>query len=315
MNRIARVSLFLIPVALVLAFVPRVAARMQDGATKTVYATWLDTDGKPITDLGLDEIAVFEDGMKGQRPIVSVKHATEPISILLLADSSEAVGGGGIGATRRSASATAAGDLMADIRAAYTEFTKQMMAANPKNEVALMEFGQASIMMVNFTSNGDEITKALTRLVVKPDADSVLLEGIMESSKELGKRPNARRAIIAVNVLPDTERSREPMNNIMKQMAKDRATFFSASLQKGDLKNSVRGPVLEGFADKTGGKHDVIVGQSALVGVLKSYGDILNAQYEITFTRPAGAPPQVIQLATAPTRGPVKILHSKFPPQ
>lgn len=234
---------------------------------------------------------------------------------MLLADSSAAVGGGGIGQTRGSAAATAAGDVINDIRAAFSEFTKQMMASNPKNEIALMEFGQASIMMVPFTSNGDDILKGLTHLVVKPDADSVLLEGMMESSKELGKRPNARRVIIAVNILPDSEKSAEPPNNIMKEIAKDGATFFSASLQKGDLKNSVKGPMLQEFAEKTGGRHDNIVGQSALAGLLKTYGDIINSQYEITFTRPAGAQPQVIQLATAPNRGQVKILHTKFPPK
>jgi hypothetical protein len=311
MNRTMRSSLFLLPVAFVLAFVPAVAARMQD-ATKTVYATWLDADAKPITDLGPDEIAVFEDG-KFQRPIVSMKKADDPISIILLADSSAATGNDGFSAGKNSAGA--AGNMMNDIHAAFDAFAKQMLAANPKNEVALMEFGQASIMMVPFTSNSDDISKGLTHLVSKPNAASVLLEAISESAKELGKRPNARRAIVAINILPDNEQSREPANNIMKEMAKDRAAFFSVSLQKGDLKNSVRGPVLEGFSDKTGGRRDVIVGQSALINVLKGYGDILNAQYQIQFTRPAGPMPQAFQLATAPTRGKVKILHSKFPPQ
>jgi len=311
MKHLHKISFLLIPAAVLLLVAPQLIAREQD-TTKKVYGTFVEkSSGKLITDMGPNEVMIVEDNK--QRPPTSVQKATEPISIVLLADSSAAVGGGGIGATRSSATATAAGDVINDIRAGFTEFTKQMMAANPKNEVALMEFGQASIMMVPFTSNGDEIIKALTRLVVKPNADSVLLEGIMESSKEIGKRPNARRAIISVNVLPDSEKSSEPANNIMKEIAKDGATFFSASLQKGDLKNSVRGPMLEGFADRTGGKRDVIVGQSALVGLLKSYGDIINAQYEVTYTRPVGAPPQLIQWATS--RPDVKIYQSKFPPK
>jgi hypothetical protein len=308
-----KIALFLMPVALVLTFGPRVAAHDQDGTTKTVYATWLDKDGKAITDLGPDEIAVFEDGMKQPRQLVSMKRATTPLSIVMLADTSAAVGGAGLDS--RSSSATSAGDMMHDIRAAFSEFAKTMLAANPKNELALMEFGQASIMITDFTSNGAELEKSVMRLNTKPNAASVLLEGIMESSKELGKRPNARRAIIALNVMPDNEQSREPANNIMKELAKDRAAFFSVSLQKGDLRNASRGPILAGYADKTGGKRDVLVGQSALVDMLKSYADILNAQYEIAFMRPVGAPPQLIQLATAPNRGAVKILHSKFPPQ
>ncbi len=311
MNRVMKIALFLVPVALILTVVPRVSAHDQEGVTKTVYATWLDKDGKVITNLAPDEVVVVEDGK--QRQTMDFKRATAPMSIVMLADTSAAVAGAGLDS--RGSSATSAGDMIHDIRAAFSEFAKVMLAANPKNELALMEFGQASIMITNFTSNGEELEKSIMRLNTKPNAASVLLEGIMEASKELGKRPNARRAIVTVNVMPDNEQSREPANNIMKELAKDRASFFSVSLQKGDLRNASRGPILEGYADKTGGKRDVIVGQSALVDMLKSYSTILNSQYEISFTRPVGAPPQLLQLGTHPNRGTVKVLQSKFPPQ
>ena len=311
MNRVMKIALFLVPVALILTVVPRVSAHDQEGVTKTVYATWLDKDGKVITNLAPDEVVVVEDGK--QRQTMDFKRATAPMSIVMLADTSAAVAGAGLDS--RGSSATSAGDMIHDIRAAFSEFAKVMLAANPKNELALMEFGQASIMITNFASNGEELEKSIMRLNTKPNAASVLLEGIMEASKELGKRPNARRAIVTVNVMPDNEQSREPANNIMKELAKDRASFFSVSLQKGDLRNASRGPILEGYADKTGGKRDVIVGQSALVDMLKSYSTILNSQYEISFTRPVGAPPQLLQLGTHPNRGTVKVLQSKFPPQ
>lgn len=311
MKHVHKASFLLIPAALLLLVTPRVIAHEQE-TTKTVYGTFVDKGtGKIITDMQPNEVMIVEDNK--QRPPTGVQKATAPMSILMLADSSSAVGGGGIGATRSSAAATAAGDVMTDIRAAFSEFAKQMLAANPQNEVGLMEFGQASILMVPFTSNIDDITKGLTRLVVKPDADSVLLEGLMEGSKEISKRKNMRRAIVAINVLPDNEKSAEPAKNVLKEIANGGATFFSVSLQKGDLKNSVRGPMLEEFTRRTGGKRDEIVGQSALVGMLKGYGDILNAQYEVTYSRPAGAPPQVIQWATL--RNNVKIYQSTFPPK
>ncbi len=302
MNRMLRYSMLLMPVALVLALVPRVAAHAQEGFTKTVFFTALDKEGKAVTDFDASELAVAEDGKI--RPAISAKRATSPLSIVMLADTSAAVG---------ATSGTAAGEVIRDIRDAFSAFAKQMLAANPKNELALMEFGQASIMITNFTSSGDDLEKGVNRLVSKPNAPSVLLEAIMESSKELGKRPNARRAIVAVNMEPSDEQSREPEKNIMKEMAKDRPMLFSVSLQKGSLSNSSRGPVLEAFADKTGGKRDVIVGQSALVNILKGYGDILNAQYELQYSRPAGAPPQLLQMATKRTG--LKFYASKFPPQ
>ena len=309
MKRLQTFALILIPAALVLLAAPRVIARDQD-TPKMVYGTLTDKNsGKVLTDLKPEELMIFEDNK--MRPPTNVVRATAPMSIVMLADTSATAGGAGL--DRRSSSATAAGDMMHDIRAAFASFAKTMLDANPKNELALMEFGQASIMITDFTSDGDELQKSIMRLNTKPNAASVIMEAIMEASKELGKRKNARRAIVAINVMPDNEQSREPANNIMKELAKDQAAFFSVSLQKGDIKNASRGPILEGFTDKTGGKRDVLVGQSALVDQLKNYADILNAQYEITYNRPAGAPPQLVQWATQ--RNDVKIYQSKFPPQ
>ncbi len=311
MNRIAKLSLILIPAALALAVSPRVSATAQDMVTKTIYATFVDKDGKPVTDLQPEEVGIFEDGKMPPRTIVSLKKATSPITIMMLADTTKTVSGTGL--DRRSTSGASMGELIRDIRDAFSGLVTQMTAANPKNELGLMEFGQAAIDVTKFTSNADDLTKGIGKLVAKPDAKSVLLEAILDSSKQLSKVSNARRAIISINVEPSDEDSREPANNIMKVLASARAPLFAVSIQKGDLRNPSRGPILDGFTDKTGGRHDAIVGQSALVGMLKQYGDLLNAQYEITYQRPAGAPPQVLQMGLQRTG--IKIFHSKFPPQ
>ena len=129
----------------------------------------------------------------------------------------------------------------------------------------------------------------------------------------LEKRTNTRRAVLSINVEPGTENSREPDNNIMKELGKAQAPLFSVSLQKGDNRNAHRGVVLPQLAKQTGGRHDIIVGQSALVDLLKNTASYLNAQYEITYTRPAGAPPTVLAMGVA--RPGVTILVTRFPPQ
>ena len=310
MKRVLGTALILSTALLTLFFSTPASARRQE-SEKTIYFTAMK-DNKPMKDLKAADVAAAEDKTKFY-PASSLKLATTPISIVMLADTSAVAGGAGL--DRRSTSATAAGDMMHDIKQAFQEFARYMIKANPQNELALMEFGQASIMVQDFTSKPEELEKSVTRLVSKPDADSVLLEAIMESSKELGKRKNARRAIVSINVMPDSERSREPANNIMKELAKDQAWIFSVSLQKGDSRNSTRGTVLQGFADLTGGHHDDIVGQSALVDQLKAYADILNAQYEMKYMRPAGAPPQSVQMASNPALGQIKFYSTKFPPQ
>jgi hypothetical protein len=99
----------------------------------------------------------------------------------------------------------------------------------------------------------------------------------------------------------------------MTQLGKAQAPLFSVSLQKGDNRNQSRGVVLPQLAKQTGGRHEIIVGQSALVQVLQSTAGFLNAQYEVTYTRPAGPMPGALQLGT--TRPGVTIYATRFPPQ
>ena len=120
------------------------------------------------------------------------------------------------------------------------------------------------------------------------------------------QRKNARRAIVSINVEPGDEQSREPPNNILKQLAKAHAQYFSVALQKGDLRNNARGMVVDGLTEAMGGRHDAIVGQSALVGILKQYAELINAQYEMQYSRPMGVNPQVLQIATRRPAGTVK---------
>ena len=119
--------------------------------------------------------------------------------------------------------------------------------------------------------------------------------------------------MVSINVEPGTELSREPPNNIMNQLGKAQAPLFSVSLQKGDNRNQSRGVVLPQLAKQTGGRHEIIVGQSALVMLLQNTVGFLNAQYEITYTRPAGPTPGALQVGT--TRPNVTIYASRFPPQ
>lgn len=302
--KLKNISLWILPVAIAMSFVPTLAARQRN---KTVYVTFLDASGKPITDLRQDEIALAENAV--ERPIVSAKLATTPLSVMMLGDTTKAAGGGGFNA----ASASSAGEMIRDIRAAFSAFSQDMLAANPATEIGLMEFGQASILITPYTSKIEDIEKGITRLFPKPNADSVLLEAITEAAKNLQTRKNARRAMVSINVEPSTELSKEPPNNIMNQLGKAQAPLFSVALQKGDNKNATRGIVMLQLAKNTGGRHEIIVGQSALVMLLKNTVGFLNSQYEITYTRPAGPMPGAVQLGT--TRPNVTIYASRFPPQ
>jgi hypothetical protein len=303
-----RSSILLMPLAAVLALyatTPAVSAGTQ-GDTKSIFISALDPEGKPVLDLKLGEVLIRED--TSDREVVSVKPATQPLSVAILADTSKAAATGGFSA------GNSAGELIRDVRAAASAIAETILAKSPESQVMLMQFGQASVMTVPFTSNLADVQKGIGRLVPDPKGASVLLEAIMETGREMQKRPTPRRHIISLNIEPGDEQSREPPNKIMQQLRDSGASIWSVSLQKGDNKNASRDLVLNGLTKQTGGKREYIVGQSALVGIVTGFSNALLNQFEITYRRPANAtPPQVVLVGTM--RPGMQVLTSKFAPK
>ena len=127
-----------------------------------------------------------------------------------------------------------------------------------------MEFGQAAVTVVPFTTSGPDLEKGINRLSGKPRSASVLLEAINAASNNLAKRPSPRRAIVSLNIEPGDEQSREDPKRIVESLRKSVAQLWCVSIQKGALKNPQRDVVLNVFTKNTGGDREFIVGQSAI---------------------------------------------------
>ena len=272
-------------------------------ADKTIFVSVVDNDLKPVKDIGAAEFGIREDSTV--REVTSVKLATQPLFITVLADTSKVTGGGGF-----SAGST---ELIRDIRVSLTSFVRQIAAASPQSQISLMEFGQAAVTITNFTSKTADLEKGINRLFPKSDAPSVLLEAIVEAGKNLGKKESLRRVIVALNVEPSDEQSREPGQKIVDELRKSGTQLWAVSLQKGPLRNPQRDVVLDVLTKNTGGRREFIMGQSAVETILKGYADALVSQYEITYKRPAGASPQNVQVGVA--RPGLKLFATVWPPQ
>ena len=268
-------------------------AREQSAGERTLIFSALDEAGKPVKDIRTDEILIREDGV--DREIVSVKPSTETLNIMLLADTTAAVD-----------------EMLLDVRKALMAFVNQVHAVSPNAQISLMEFGQAAVTAVPFTTSGPDLEKGINRLSGKPRSASVLLEAINAASNNLAKRPSPRRAIVSLNIEPGDEQSREDPKRIVESLRKSVAQLWCVSIQKGALKNPQRDLVLNVFSKNTGGTREFIVSQSAISTYLKNFADALTSQYEATYKRPA-TKAQAVQIAV--TRTGVRLHASGFAPQ
>ncbi len=284
----------LLSLVLASAIVTITGAPGQTADDKTIFVGVVDESGKPVKDVRLDEILIREDGQ--DREVVSVKPSTETLSIALLVDTT-----GG------------AEDYIRDIRDGFTAFVRQVSSAAPGTRLMLMEFGQAAVMIEPFTTDHEKLTHSINRVFPKRRAASVLVEALIAANIELAKQPSKRRAIVALNMEPSDEQSREEPRRINDAFRLSGAQLWSLSLQKGTNKNAKRDVVLTQLTKNTGGHREFIVAQSAIETHLTQFAGALVSQYEVTYKRPEGPRPNVVQTGT--TRQGTRLHASLFAPE
>lgn len=296
-------------VAIVTVALTGVSADSQ-GTDKSIFVAVEDaSSGKPVTDLKLSEFALREDNVN--REITSVKPASQPLYLYILADTSRQAGNTGM---MGKDSASGGTELIRDIRNSLTSAVKSLYATTPDTQTAVMEFGQAAITITKFTNNLPDIEKGINKLYPKPQAGSVILEALIEASKNLAKAPSTRRAILAVNIEPGEEESRQEANAIRDALRASGGSLWSVSLQNGPARNPTRDIVLNNLTQWTGGHREFLMGPSAIQNMLAKYVTLLAAQYEVTYKRPASSS-QVNVVQVGSTRPNVKVHASAFPPK
>jgi VWFA-related protein len=294
MRALTRPALLLLSVSLGSALVTTTATGLQTAEDKTIFVGVVDQSGKPVKDVRMGEILIREDGQ--DREVVSVKPSSETLAVALLVDTTPG-----------------AEPYIRDIRNGFAGFVKQASTAAPGARLMLMEFGQAAIAIEPFTDDYEKLTHSINRVFPKQRAASVLLEAIIASAAEFPRQPSRRRAIVAFNMEPSDEQSREDPRRVTDALRRSGAQVWSLSLQKGTARNAKRDVVLGQIAKNTGGHREFIVAESAIETYLRQYADALAGQYEVTYKRPAGARANVVQTGT--TRQGARLHASLFAPE
>jgi hypothetical protein len=275
-------GLLTLPVALsaVLLARPLAAPEAQAPGEKSIYVTVVDDANKVVTGLTAADVAVREDNVI--REVTSIKPATDPMSIVVLADTTEALK-----------------DSVRDLRSGLTSFVKDVLTASPESQIQLSEFQGASTVRVKFTPKQPDLEKAISRLFPQPETAPVLLEALVDASKDLAKRPTPRKAIVTVNMEPSGDQSTIQPRDVANEIMKSGAALWSISIQAGTNRNPTRDQLLGGLATNTGAMRQTIITSSALESWLKTYASCLTSQYVVSYKRP-DATAKVVQVAARP---------------
>lgn len=114
-------------------------------------------------------------------------------------------------------------------------------------------------------------------------------------------------------MLPTDEQSRQQPNQMLQQVVASGASVWAVSYNSGTVAQDPRGVVLEALAKNTGGRRETIASQSALELYMTNIATALANQYEVTFRRPAGAQPKLLQVGVR--RQGLSLHTSIYPPK
>ena len=246
---------------------------------KSLIVTVLDQSGAAVRDVTPADLAVVEDG--ATREVTDVKPAADPMTIAILIDTTKPPMGKDA-PTR-------------EIRAALTTFVKTIQTASPESAIGLWEFGGAGVMTQKPTVKTDELTKKISRIFPGQQPGGVLLEALVDASKELSRKDTGPRRVIVAISLNSPEVSTIQPRDVALAMRKAGVTFWAVSITaNADASGSSQGNsatrdlILANATAASGGERLTGVTAISLEKQVRSIADALTSQYVVTYARPAG---------------------------
>jgi Ca-activated chloride channel family protein len=244
-----------------------------------IYVSVVDSKGDPVPGLTADDFRVRED--RTQREILKVGPATEPLTVALLVDDSQA---------------TSPATQM--IREAVDTFIASLAG---KAEISLVTFGERPTILVEYTTDQKKLLDGAKRIFPRQGAGAYLMDAIVDVSRGLQKRKAARPVIAVLMMENAVEFSNRHYDNVVSELMAGGGALHVVSL--GQPGNSLsdetrnRDQSVAIGTERTGGRRDNVLALTAAASKLKQLAHELQNQYVVTYARPETLiPPDKIEV-------------------
>jgi VWFA-related protein len=256
--------------------------RTSESRNREVYVSVLDNSGKPVTGLTAADFVVREDNVA--REVLSAGPATEPLTIALTVDDSQA--------------STSA---MQFIRDGLGRFFKRL---DGKAQIAMSTFGERPTPVVEYTDSTAQLEKGIGRLFARSGAGAYLLEALVELSRGIERREAKRPTIVVIAVENGTEFSNLYYAKVLEALKRSKATLHVLAIgtPSGSTSDEMRNrniTIAEGTA-LTGGRRDQVLAESGLGDRMVQLADEMTNQYVVSYSRPETLiPPEKIEVSVS----------------
>jgi VWFA-related protein len=274
------------PFALLLLPLLAQAAQAGSGAAvRSLNVAITDEKGAAVEGLLATDLAVLEDGVA--REVTRVERDRRPLTLVLLLDSSAAVG-------------TA---WRLNVIEAVEEFVRRLPEGS---QLSIWTTGDRPTRRLDFGEKVDSLRKLLGRVV--PDGGNTLLDAIVEAGGELKKQEGGRSAMVIVTSTGVEFSSRD--RHLVIEQARGLAQQFAAVLFESD---TGAGPdssgglearlsyeqVLGTLTRETGGVYETPLSSLAVGRSLGRISADLAGQYRLSYATLAEAKPKKIEVKVA----------------
>jgi len=218
-----------------------------------------------VTGMEKEHFRIFED--KTEQRIVSFSSEEAPLSVGLVFDVSGSMG-----------------SKLNKARLAAAQFFR---TANPQDEFFLVQFNERPELVIEWTTNTEEIQNRLTFTQAK--GRTALLDGLYLAMSQMKKARNPRKAILVLSDGGDNSSryTETEIKNLVREADVQvyAMGIFEAIGGRGRTAEEMSGPgLLTELSEQTGGRHIAIDNVNELPDVAAKIGVELRSQYILGYS-------------------------------